>query len=145
MPYKGSAPAIADLLGGRDVMVSFASMASVVPHIKAGKLKALTVTTANRLAAVPDVPTTAESGFPSLVIYSWNGVFAPVGTRPELITRINREIHGIVHAPDVVTLLTSLGLDATGGTPAHFSELIKADLQRWAKIIKDAGIKKAQL
>ena len=145
VPYKGSAPAIADLLGGRDVQLSFASMASVVPHIKAGKLRALTITTANRLAAVPEVATTAETGFPSLVIHSWNGVFAPVGTRAELVTRINSEIDAILRMPDVVQMLTSLGLDPTGGAPSQFSDNIKADLQRWAKIIKDAGIKKAQL
>jgi tripartite-type tricarboxylate transporter receptor subunit TctC len=145
VPYKGSAPAIADLLGGRDVQLSFASMASVVPHIKAGKLRALTITTEKRLAAVPDVATTAETGFPTLVIHSWNGVFAPVGTRPELVARVNNEINAILRTPEVIQLLTSLGLDPTGGTPAQFAENVKADLQRWAKIIKDAGIKKAQL
>ncbi len=144
VPYKGSAPAIADLLGGRDVQLSFASMASVVPHIKAGKLRALTITTPTRLAALPEVLTTIETGYPELNIYSWNGVFAPIGTPRERVTRINAEIDRILRLPEVTEALTSVGVAPTGGTPEAFAANIRTDLQRWAKIIGDAGLKKTQ-
>ena len=145
VPYKGSAPAITDLLGGRDVTTSFASMASVVPHIKSGRLRALALTSTKRLKALPEVITTAEAGLPNLVVYSWNGVFAPIGTPNALVNRVSSDIVAILKMPDVADRLSDLGLDPTGGTPDEFREIIKADLQRWAKIIKDSGIEKSQL
>jgi tripartite-type tricarboxylate transporter receptor subunit TctC len=145
VPYKGSAPAITDLLGGRDVTTSFASMASVVPHIKSGRLRALALTSTKRLNALPEVITTAEAGLPNLVVYSWNGVFAPIGTPNALVNRVSSDIVAILKMPDVADRLSDLGLDPTGGTPDEFREIIKADLQRWAKIIKDSGIEKSQL
>jgi tripartite-type tricarboxylate transporter receptor subunit TctC len=145
VPYKGSAPAIVDLLAGRDVTTSFASMASVVPHIKGGKLRALVLTSVNRITALPDVMTTADAGLPDLVVYSWNGVFAPIGTPNVIVARLNNEIAGFLRAPDIVERLVGLGLDPTGGTPEVFTASVKADLQRWAKIIKDSGIEKAQM
>jgi tripartite-type tricarboxylate transporter receptor subunit TctC len=145
VPYKGSAPAITDLLGGRDVTTSFASMASVVPHIKSGRLRALALTSEKRLKALPDVITTAEAGLPNLVVYSWNGVFAPIGTSRALVHRVSDEIAAILKMPDVSERLIGLGLDPTGGTPEEFREIVKADLQRWGKIIRDSGIEKSQL
>ena len=145
VPYKGSAPAITDLLGGRDVTTSFASMASVVPHIKSGRLRALFLTSAQRLKALPEVPTTGETGLPNLVIYSWNGVFAPVGTHRVLVNRVSSDISGILKMPDVSERLGSLGLDPTGGTPEEFTKVIRSDLERWGKIIRDSGIEKSQL
>jgi tripartite-type tricarboxylate transporter receptor subunit TctC len=145
VPYKGSAPAIVDLLAGRDVTTSFASMASVVPHIKSGRLRALALTSVNRIPALPDVMTTAEAGLPDLVVYSWNGLFAPVGTSKIIVTRLNDEIAAFLRAPDVAERLIGLGLDPTGGTPEEFAASVKADLQRWSKIIKDSGIEKAQM
>lgn len=145
VPYKGSAPAITDLLGGRDVTTSFASMASVVPHIKSGRLRALFLTSAQRLKALPEVPTTGELGIPNLVVYSWNGVFAPIGTNRALVNRVSGEISGILKMPDVADRLMSLGLDPTGGTPEEFTKVIRSDLERWGKIIRDSGIEKSQL
>ena len=145
VPYKGSAPAIVDLIAGKDVTTSFASMASVVPHIKGGRLRALALTSTSRLTALPDVMTTAEAGVPELVVYSWNGVFAPIATPKAIIAKLNTEITAILRAPDVIERLVGLGLDPTGGTPQEFAASVKADLQRWAKIIKDAGVEKSQL
>jgi len=145
VPYKGSAPAIADLLGGRDVTTSFASMASVVPHIKSGRLRALALTSKSRLKALPDVMTTAEAGLPQLVVYSWNGVFAPMGTSKALVDRVSADINGILRMTDVAERLGGLGLDPTGGTPEEFTAIVKSDLERWGKIIKDSGIEKSQL
>ena len=145
VPYKGSAPAITDLLGGRDVTTSFASMASVVPHIKSGRLRALALTSTKRLQALPEVITTAEAGLPNLVVYSWNGVFAPIGTSKALVSRVSSDLVAILKMPDVAERLSGLGLDPTGGTPEEFREIVKADLQRWGKIIRDSGIEKSQL
>jgi tripartite-type tricarboxylate transporter receptor subunit TctC len=145
VPYKGSAPAITDLLAGQDVTSSFASMASVVPHIKSGRLRALALTSANRLKALPDVMTTTEAGLPNLVVYSWNGVFAPMGTSKALVDRLSREVAEILRLPDVADRLSGLGLDPTGGTPEEFTAVVKADLARWGKIIRDSGIEKSKL
>ena len=145
VPYKGSGPAIADLLAGRDVTTSFAGVASVVPHIKSGRLRPLFLTSAQRVKALPDVATAAELGFPSVVIYSWNGIFAPIGTNKALVNSVSADISGILRMPDVSERLAGFGLDPTGGTPEQFTEVVKADLQRWGKIIKDSGIEKSQL
>ena len=145
VPYKGSAPAIADLLAGRDVTTSFASMASVVPPIKAGRLRALAVFAANRVKALPDVATSAEAGLPELLVYSWNGVFAPIGTPKALVNRVSGEINEVLQLPDVAERLIGLGLVATGGTPEQFKSVIVDDLKRWGNIIRDAGIEKSQL
>ncbi|MCC7194119.1 MAG: tripartite tricarboxylate transporter substrate binding protein [Gemmatimonadaceae bacterium] len=145
VPYKGSAPAIADLLAGQDVTTSFASMASVVPHIKSGRLRAIALTSTKRLKALPDVMTTTEAGLPNLVVYSWNGVFAPVGTGKPLVDRLSNEVAEILRIPEVAERLIGLGLDPTGGTPAEFTAVVKADLARWGKIIKDSGIERSKL
>jgi len=145
VPYKGSAPAITDLLAGNDVTSSFASMASVVPHIKSGRLRALALTSQHRLKALPDVMTTSEAGLPNLVVYSWNGVFAPIGTSKAFVDRLSREIDEILRMPDVAERLVGLGLDPTGGTPEEFTAIVKADLARWGKIIKDSGVEKSRL
>ena len=145
IPYKGTAPSLVDLIAGKDVTTSFASMASVVPPIKAGRLRALTLTSANRISALPDVMTAAEAGIPGLEVYSWNGVFAPIGTPKGIIDKLNQEIAAILRAPDVVERLVGLGLDPTGGTAEMFTASVKADLERWGKIIRDSGIEKSQL
>jgi len=145
VPYKGSAPAITDLLAGIDVTASFASMASVVPHIKSGRLRALALTSARRLKALPDVMTTTEAGLPNLVVYSWNGVFAPMGTSRALVERLSKEISEVLRLPEVSERLMGLGLDPTGGTPQEFTAIVKADLARWGRIIKDSGVEKSKL
>jgi len=145
IPYKGSAPALADLLSGQDITVSFAAMASIVPHIKAGKVRALAISAPQRSPALPDVPTGVESGYPDFIAYSWNGIFAPVGTPNEIVRKINSEVVSILRSPDVIERLAAVGVEATGGTPEQFSASIKADLEQAARVIKQAGIDKSPM
>jgi tripartite-type tricarboxylate transporter receptor subunit TctC len=145
VPYKGSAPAIADLLSGQDIQLSFAAMASIVPQIKAGKVRPLLITATKRTSVLPDVPTAGEEGYAEFIIYSWNGVFVPVGTPREIVVRLSTEINSILKTPEVMERLASVGVEPTGGTPEQFAASFKADSERWAKIIKDAGIEKTKL
>jgi tripartite-type tricarboxylate transporter receptor subunit TctC len=145
IPYKGSAPAIADLLSGQDIKVSFAAMASIVPHIKSGKVRALAISAPNRSPALPDVPTGVELGYPDFVAYSWNGIFVPVGTAPEIVRKINADVVSILRSPDVVERLASVGVEPVGGTPEQFAASIKADLAQAARVIKGAGIDKTPM
>ena len=145
IPYKGSGPAIAALLSGQDVNVSFASTATIVPHIKAGSVRALAISAPRRSAALPDVPTGAEVGYADFLIYSWNGVFAPVGTPREIVAKINAEVVDILRAPDVIERLASVGVDPSGGTPEQFASSIRSDLAKWAKMIRESGIEKKPL
>src|SRR6185436_18522134 len=118
------------LLSGQDVTVSFASTATIVPQIKAGTVKALAISAPRRSLALPNVPTGIEAGFPDFVIYSWNGMFAPVGTPPEIITKINAEVVDILRAPDVIERLVGVGVEPSGGTPDQFSASIKSDFAK---------------
>ncbi len=140
IPYKGSSPAFTDLLGGQ-VSLMFATIAAGSPHVKSGKLRALAITGAKRSPALPDVPTVAEAGLPGFEIASWNGVFAPAGTPKEIVTKLNTEIVKILSMPDVNERLSALGAEPAGMTPEQFAAIIKADLNKWAKIAKDAGIR----
>lgn len=145
IPYKGSAPAIADLLSGQDITVSFAAMASIVPHIKSGKVRALAISAPQRSPALPDVPTGVELGFAEFVTYSWNSLFAPVGTPSDIVRKINADVVAILKAPDVVERLASVGVEPVGGTPEQLAAAHKADLEKAARIIKGAGIDKTPL
>lgn len=145
VPYKGTAPAITDLLGGQGPVVMFAMMATIAPHIKAGKVKALAVTSPRRSSVVPEVPTTAEAGLPNFVLTAWNGVFAPAGTPQEIVDKLNHEIRDILKMPSTVERLGSVGLEPAIATPAEFSALIRLDTQKWGDIVKQAGIKKQPL
>jgi len=141
IPYKGSAPAMVDLLGGH-VSLMFDPIPSVLPHVKAGKLRLLAVTSDKRLPELPNVPTVAESGLPGFEIGPWFGVLAPAGTSKEIITKLNTEIVKIMHMPDVKERLSSQGFTAIiGSTPEQFADFIKADIAKWAKVVKDAGIR----
>jgi tripartite-type tricarboxylate transporter receptor subunit TctC len=144
IPYKGSGPAIVELLSGRDVALSFASM-TIVPHIKTGKVRALAITSTSRSGALPDVPTAAEAGLKDFLVDTWNGVFVPVGTSREMIMLLNSEIGRILRRPDVLEALAALGVSPTGGTPEQFAATIREDLVRWGKVIRDVGIPKEKL
>jgi tripartite-type tricarboxylate transporter receptor subunit TctC len=145
IPYKGSAPAFAELMSGQGAAMIFASLATATPHIKSGRMRALALTAAERSPALPDVPTAAEAGLPGFVMFSWNGVFAPVGTPREIIGALNSEIVRILRQPDIVERMSSLGLQPTGSTPEEFAALIRSDLDKWAKIVRDAGIQRQQM
>ena len=138
VPYRGSGPMIPELLGGT-LPVAFDNITTVIQHIKAGKLRALAVTTAQRSGSAPDVPTLAESGLVGYELSSWQAVFAPAGTPKPIIDRLYTEIGKILKMPDVAKRLTDLGLDISGMPPAELSALIKADVPRLGKVVKESG------
>lgn len=134
--YKGSAPAVNDLLGGQ-TQVMFDS--SVVPHVKAGKLRALGVTSAKRSSALPDVPTIAEAGLPGYEATAWFGILAPAGTPEPVITRLNAEISAVLRDPVLTKWLEGQGFDAAGGSPADFAAHIRKETAKWARVVKESG------
>jgi tripartite-type tricarboxylate transporter receptor subunit TctC len=138
VPYKGSAPASIDLLGGRITMV-FDSIVAWGDHIKAGKVRALGVTSLKRSAALPDVPTIAESGLAGFDVANWLGVLAPAGTPKEVIARLNAEIKVAMADPEMQRQLAAVGIDPAYSTPEAFAELIGADIAKWAKVVKASG------
>ena len=140
IPYRGSGQMLPELLGGT-LLVAFDNIASAIPHVKAGKLRALAVTTAKRSAVSPDVPTLAESGLAGYEISSWQAVFAPAGTPKPVVDRLYAEISKILQMPDVQKRLTELGLDLSGMTPLELAALVKADVPRLGKIVKESGAK----
>ena len=139
IPYKGSGAAMPDLISGR-VSMMFENMPGVVGYIKAGKVKVLAVTGAQRTPALPDVKTVAESGVPGYESLSWSGIAAPAGTPPEVVGRLNREINTILANPEMKQKLAEQGADAVGGTPEAFSAHIARERQKWSKVVRDAAI-----
>ena len=140
IPYRGSGQMLPELLGGT-LLVAFDNVASAIPHVKAGKLRALAVTTAKRSAVTPDVPTLAESGLAGYELSSWQAVFAPAGTPKPIVDRLYAEIAKILQMPDVQKRLTELGLDLSGMPPQELAALVKADVPRLGKIVKESGAK----
>jgi tripartite-type tricarboxylate transporter receptor subunit TctC len=140
IPYKGSAPVVADLIGGQ-VDVMFDNVPNVIGHVRAGKMKALAVSTATRSALAPEVPTVAEAGVPGYELSVWFGVLAPAGTPREIIARLNTEIVKVLNSADVKERFAKQGVEVRTSTPEQFGELVRAEVGRWAKVIKEAGIK----
>jgi tripartite-type tricarboxylate transporter receptor subunit TctC len=138
VPYKGSAPASVDLLGGRITMV-FDSIVAWGDHIKTGKVRALGVTSLRRSAALPDVPTIAESGLAGFDVANWLGVLAPAGTPKDAIARLNAEIRIAMADAEMQRQLVAVGIDPTYSTPEAFAELIRADIPKWAKVVRASG------
>jgi tripartite-type tricarboxylate transporter receptor subunit TctC len=138
--YKGATPAMADLMAGQ-VQLAFNGMASVMPQIGAGKLKAIAIGSARRSPAAPDVPTVAEAGVPGFEYVAWNGNFAPAATPPALVARISADIRRALAAPDVVQRLAGLGSEPAGSTPAEFAAYLKDDYSRWSRVVKVIGLK----
>jgi tripartite-type tricarboxylate transporter receptor subunit TctC len=140
VPYKGSAPALTDLIGGQ-VQLMFDSLPSAMPHLKAGTIRPLAVTTPKRSSALPEVPTVAESGYPGFAISTWYGVWAPAATPPAVVQRLSREIAAIVRLPEVREQFGGLGAEPVGNTPEEFTAFTKAELAKWAGIVKRSGAK----
>ena len=140
IPYKGAGPALADLIGGQ-VQVSFTSMPSVIGHIKAGKLRAIAVTSGARSDALPELPTLAESGLAGFDVYPWFGLFAPAATPAAIVGQLNREINELLATPDVRARFAGQGAVPMATTPAEFAALLKQDIEKWAKVVKDSGAK----
>ena len=140
VPYKGAGPAIADVAAGQ-VPITFTSMATAASLVKAGRLRVLGVTSSKRLAAFPDVPTFEESGLTGLTFEHWWGVMAPARTPPAIIAKLHGEIVKALAAPDVRERFATLAVEPRTNSPEQFRALIESDLVRWAKVVRDAGIK----
>ena len=140
VPYKGSAPMGTDLLGGH-IDVAFDNAPNVLPHIKAGALRALGATSVNRSTFAPDIPTVAEAGVPGYEVAVWFGVVAPAGVPQDVLTKLNAEINRILALPDVRRSFADQGVEPVGGTREQFGEHIKAQIEKWAKVVKEAGIR----
>lgn len=138
VPYKGSAPAINDLVGGQ-VLIAFESMVAVLPQVKGGRLRALATTGTRRSSLLPDVPTVAEAGVPGYVSIAWYGVVAPGGTPKAIVDRLNAEIAKALDTPELKQRLAELGSDPVHGTPEQFGAFIKSETVRWGKVVKESG------
>jgi tripartite-type tricarboxylate transporter receptor subunit TctC len=139
VPYKGSAGVLTDVMGGQ-IAATMDNMPPYLPHIKAGKIRALAVTPAKRSPALPDVPTVAEAGVPGYVSSAWFGLVAPAATPREVINKISTETARILQLPDVKPRLAEQGAEPIGSTPEQFSAHIKAEIAKWAKVIKEANV-----
>jgi tripartite-type tricarboxylate transporter receptor subunit TctC len=140
VPYKGTAPALTDLIGGQ-IQLNFDTPITSLPHIRSGKLKAIAVTGKTRLPSMPDVPTFAEAGLPEYDFQLWFGVLVPAGTPKDIVNKLSTEIARILALPDVRENLTGQAIEPQSMTPDQFAALIKNDLERYGKVIKAAGIK----
>ena len=140
VPYKGAAPALADLLGGQ-VQLMFSTMPPALPHVKDGKLRALAVTSTKRSPAAPELPTVDEIALPGFEANTWHGVVVPAGTPGAIVARLNREIVAVLHLPDVVERLSGQGAEPVGSTPEEFAAYIRAETVKWARVVRESGAK----
>jgi tripartite-type tricarboxylate transporter receptor subunit TctC len=140
IPYKGQPPAMIDLLSGQ-VQLMFANMPVALPQIKAGKLRPLAVTTLKRTPNLPGLPTVADAGLPGFEVNQWSGLLVPAGTPRSVISKLHGEIARILQLPDVRESFVNQGFEPVGNTPAEFAAYISAEIAKWAKLIRDAGIR----
>lgn len=140
VPYKGTVPAVLDVIGGR-AQLMFAVMQGGLPHVQAGKLRAVAVTGAKRAAALPDVPTITEAGFGGADFISWNGVHVRAGTPRAIVSRLNAELNRTLKLADVHERMIGLGLDPAGGSVEAFGAFVREDIARWAKVIRETNVK----
>ena len=140
IPYKGAGPAIIDLVGGQ-IQVGIISIATAMPHVKTGKLKALAVSSPRRAVVAPELPTIAESGYPGFEVRSWYGMLAPAGTPRAIVDKLHSQIAAVLRQPDMVARLANDGAEPGGDTPAEFAAYIRSEAERWGKVVKTAGIR----
>jgi len=140
VPYKGGAPALADLIGGQ-VQIGFQTALSAIPQLQSGQLRPIAVAANKRLAQLPNVPTMAEAGLPDFEVSSWNGLFAPARTAPEIIARLHRETVKALAAPDVREKLIAEGAEPVGSTPEEFRVYIRAEIEKWGRVVRAADIR----
>ena len=139
VPYKSTPPALNDVIGGR-VSMMFIDLAPGLEHVRAGTLRALAVTTRERSTLLPDLPSLHEAGIPGYDVTSWAGLFAPTGTPPEIIARLNEEVRKVIADPDSKAKIAVTGFDAFSGPPETLAAFVQSELVTWGKLIKDAGI-----
>ncbi|WP_348755330.1 tripartite tricarboxylate transporter substrate binding protein [uncultured Aquincola sp.] len=140
VPYKGSAPAIQDVMGGQ-VPMSFETALVALPQIKAGKVKALAVTSAKRSAVLPEVPTMQEAGIAGFDVASWQALYAPAGTPPAIVNKLNAELAKIIAQPEMKARMDGLGLEYSPNTAEQFAAFQRTEQAKWAKIVKDGNVK----
>lgn len=140
VPYKGAAGALADVVAGH-VEATIAALQTAHPHVQSGKLRALGVMSAGRSSAFPDVPTLREQGFPDVEVETWYGAFAPAGTPPDAVARINADLNATLTDGVIRELLAKQGMVPVGGPPERMGNLVKSELARWTRVVKAAGIK----
>jgi tripartite-type tricarboxylate transporter receptor subunit TctC len=140
IPFKGGGPAATAVLGGQPPIGSIAG-AAPLPHVKAGRLRALAVSSARRIAALPDVPTLAELGYPGMEDYTWVGFFLPAGTPPELAQKLNDAVVRVAHDPQIKERLEALAFDVTAAPLAETAAYVKSELAKWSKVVRDVGAK----
>jgi len=140
IPYKGTGPALNDAIAG-NVQVLFGSPSTTIPHVKSGRLRALAVTTTKRIPAAPELPTMAEAGVPGYEVVLWHGLVGPKGLPRDIVTRINSAANEILKVPEMDKLLATDGVAPAGGTPEQFQATIKSDIERWRKVVQQAGVK----
>jgi tripartite-type tricarboxylate transporter receptor subunit TctC len=140
IPYKGGAPAIADLLAGQ-IPVMFDNVPPLLPHVRSGRIKALAVTSLARIQVLPEVPTLHELGLKDFDAVGWNGLLAPAGTPREIVTRLHAEVVRVLRIPEVREQLTSQGADIVGNTPEAFAAWIRVEVKKWAEVVRVSGAK----
>lgn len=140
VPFKGGGPAMADVIAG-NTQICLGSLIQMIPNVNSGRLKMLAVGSAKRVKAFPDVPTIAESGVPGYDASNWWGILAPAGTPQPVVARLSKEIMAIVDSPDIRKRFESQGADAESMAPAEFGKFINAEMTKWARVVKEAGIK----
>ena len=140
VPYKGGGAAVIDLLAGQ-VSMYFGTTPSTVPHVRAGRLRALAVTSAQRSRATPDIPTMSETALPGFEQSAWHGLLAPAATPPAVIAKLNAEVMRVLRMPDTVERMAAQGVDVVGNSPAEFAAFIKQDVVKYQKLVKSAGIR----
>ncbi len=140
VPYKGGGPMLIDLMGGQ-IQVGFDNLPSSINHIRAGKIRALAVTTARRWPGAPEIPTMAEAGVPGYESSAWFGMLAPAGTPKAIVELLQRQVSAILKLPEVEKLFLDQGAEPAGGTPEQFTQVISAELQKWARVAAATGVK----
>lgn len=140
VPYKGDAPAVNDLLGGR-VGACMNAVGTPLPHVKTGKVRPLAIVARERLPQLPDVPTFAEAGLPQVDAYAWFGLLAPGGTPKEIVERLNADVNAVLKMADVQEKFAGLAAVAVGGSVADFERFIRADLEKWARVVRERNIR----
>ena len=140
VPYKGTAPALVDLTSGQ-VQVMFDVPSSMLPHVKAGRIRALAMASEKRYSAAPELPTISEAAVPGYASGSWVGFLAPAGTPREVVAKLGREIMGIVNRPDVRERLIQIGIEPVGNSPGEFTAFLKNEVTKWEKVIRTANVK----
>ena len=140
VPYKGSAPAVTDLLAGQ-VNILFDNTPNILPQIRAGKVRALGVTSAQRSSFTPELPTVAESGVSGYEVTAWFGVVAPAGTPPDVVVKLNAEVSRVLALPETKERFLKAGVEPTGGSAENFARFIRGEVEKWGKVVQEAGIK----